>query len=76
MRAWFECSWDMERQRLFATAMATRRSPKRYLTIVGEAECISVLLAAGADPDSDNDYGVSPRSLAYTIANYDMPKFF
>src|SRR5437660_172287 len=42
----------------------------------GEAECISVLLEAGADPDEANDHGVSPRSLAFTIANYDARKFF
>jgi len=42
----------------------------------GEAECISVLLEAGADPDEANDYSVSPRSLAHTVANYDTRKFF
>jgi ankyrin repeat protein len=42
----------------------------------GEAECISALLEAGADPDNENDYGVSARSLAFTIANYDTRKFF
>ena len=42
----------------------------------GEAECISVLLQAGADSDEANDHGVSPRSLAHTIANYDTRKFF
>ncbi len=42
----------------------------------GEAECISVLLASGADPDQMNNHGVSPRSLAQTIANYDARKFF
>src|SRR3990170_4245251 len=42
----------------------------------GGPECISALLQAGADPDIANSYGVSPRSLAGTIANYDTRKFF
>lgn len=40
------------------------------------AECVSVLLSAGADPDMVNDYGVSPRALALSIGNYDVRKFF
>ncbi len=39
-------------------------------------ECVTVLLAAGADPDAMNNHGVSLRSLAHTIANYDAAKFF
>ncbi|WP_298330468.1 ankyrin repeat domain-containing protein [Asticcacaulis sp.] len=39
-------------------------------------ECISILLEAGADPDILNEHGVSPRSLAGTMANYDARKFF
>jgi ankyrin repeat protein len=42
----------------------------------GMAECVTTLLAAGADPDAANDHGVSPRSLAGTIANYDTGRFF
>jgi ankyrin repeat protein len=42
----------------------------------GGADCISVLLEAGANPDLMNDHGVSPRHLATTIANYDTRKFF
>ena len=42
----------------------------------GAAECVSVLLSAGADPDMENDHGVSPRSLALSIGNYDARKFF
>ena len=30
------------------------------------------LLAAGADPDHENRHGVSPKILAFTIANYDV----
>jgi ankyrin repeat protein len=42
----------------------------------GGPDCISLLLDAGADPDLANNYGVSPRSLAQNIANYDTRKFF
>ena len=42
----------------------------------GAAECVSVLLSAGADPDMVNDYGVSPRALALSIGNYDVRKLF
>ena len=42
----------------------------------GSAEVISILLEAGADPDAANKSGISPRSLAKTIANYDAAKFF
>ncbi|TJX51567.1 MAG: ankyrin repeat domain-containing protein [Mesorhizobium sp.] len=42
----------------------------------GGAEAITPLLDAGADPDAANVHGVSPRSLAVTIANYDTAKFF
>jgi ankyrin repeat protein len=42
----------------------------------GAADCISVLLDAGANPDLANDHGVSPRSLAASISNYDTRTFF
>jgi ankyrin repeat protein len=42
----------------------------------GGAEVISTLLEAGANPDAENKSGISPRSLANTIANYDTEKFF
>ena len=38
----------------------------------GRGELIEILLAAGADPDIENNHGVSPRSLADRIANYDV----
>jgi ankyrin repeat protein len=41
----------------------------------GEGDTIAALLAAGADPDATNDSGVSPRSLASTIANYDVAQY-
>ena len=37
---------------------------------------IDALRAAGADPLKENDHGVSPVSLARTIANYDVAKCF
>lgn len=30
----------------------------------------------GANPDIENNNGVSPKSLARTIANYDVRRFF
>jgi uncharacterized protein len=42
----------------------------------GEGSVVMALLEAGADPEKRNFHGVSPRSLANTIANYDVRKFF
>lgn len=42
----------------------------------GNGEIIKALLVAGANPDSENNHGVSPRSLASTIGNYDVAQFF
>ena len=42
----------------------------------GDGGAISALLAAGADPHAKNQSDVSPVSLARTIANYDVAKFF
>lgn len=39
-------------------------------------EIIKILLKAGANPDSENNSGVSPRKLADKIANYDLEKYF
>jgi len=38
----------------------------------GSSSAIIALKAAGADLDLPNTSGVSPRSLAATIANYDV----
>jgi uncharacterized protein len=38
----------------------------------GEGGTIRLLLAAGADPNRDNVHGLSPRTLAGRIANYDV----
>lgn len=42
----------------------------------GEGEMIALLLACGADPDLANTHDVSPRSLANTIANHDVARWF
>lgn len=42
----------------------------------GEGEVVTVLLAGGADPDLQNFSGISPRSLAATITNFDLMRFF
>lgn len=40
-----------------------------------DGEVIRVLLASGADPDLENNHGISPRRLAETVANYDLKRF-
>ncbi len=42
----------------------------------GRGELIQLLREAGADPNRQNKHGVSPLSLARTIANYDVRQFF
>ena len=42
----------------------------------GEGIVIALLRQAGADPKKANAYGVSPVSLARTIANYDVAQYF
>jgi uncharacterized protein len=42
----------------------------------GNGELIALLRAAGADPRRKNASGISPLSLARTIANYDIRQFF
>ena len=42
----------------------------------GRGELISLLLAHGADPDSLNGSGASPRTPASMIANFDVAQFF
>jgi ankyrin repeat protein len=43
---------------------------------VGKENAVEVLLQLGANPDLENNHGVSPRKLANRIANYDVRKFF
>ena len=42
----------------------------------GDGDVIQLLRSSGADPNLSNNYGVSPISLARSIANYDVAKFF
>ncbi|MCO5946244.1 ankyrin repeat domain-containing protein [Mucilaginibacter flavidus] len=42
----------------------------------GDGYFIETLISKGASVDIMNDYDVSPKSLAETIANYDTRKFF
>lgn len=42
----------------------------------GDGTGIKLLLAAGADPKLENNYGVSPKSLSEKIGNYDSKPFF
>ena len=42
----------------------------------GNGSVIQLLRQAGADPHVKNKHGVSPVSLARTIANYDVAQFF
>ena len=47
------------------------------------APCVRFTLLGGnpgpahhRDPDAENNYGASPRSLASKVANYDLMRFF
>jgi uncharacterized protein len=42
----------------------------------GDGSLIKLLLSAGANPNLHNRNGVSPESLARTIANYDVAQYF
>ena len=42
----------------------------------GRGAMIELLLDAGADPESINNHGQTPRGLARLIANYDVEQFF
>ena len=42
----------------------------------GRGELVTILLTHGADPDSPNNSGASPRTAAAMIANYDVAQFF
>ena len=41
-----------------------------------DGEIVSLLLAAGSDPDAKNNYGMSPRAIAEIVANCDLKRFF
>ncbi len=42
----------------------------------GRGDLIALLRAHGADPNLENDSGVSPLGLARTIANFDVAQHF
>lgn len=42
----------------------------------GRGEMIKLLIDSGANVEMKNYAGVSPKELAYKIANYDVKKFF
>ncbi len=42
----------------------------------GRGELIRLLRARGANPHHSNNHGISPLSLARTIANFDVRQFF
>jgi ankyrin repeat protein len=49
---------------------------KAVFSSKGDGAVIKLLRDAGADPHAANSSGVSPLSLARTIANYDVAQFF
>jgi ankyrin repeat protein len=46
------------------------------MTSRGQGDVICLLRAAGADPCAKNNAGISPVSLARTIANFPLAQFF
>jgi ankyrin repeat protein len=46
------------------------------MTTRGQGDVICLLRAAGADPCAKNNAGISPVSLARTIANFPLAQFF
>jgi len=46
------------------------------LSFQGSGEVVQALLSAGANPDIENHHGNSPRSIAETIADYDVAQYF
>jgi ankyrin repeat protein len=42
----------------------------------GKGEVIKLLISKGANPNNENESGVSPFGLAKKIANYDIAQFF
>ena len=42
----------------------------------GRGDTILALLAAGADPDAENNHGTSPRTGALRIGHYDVAQYF
>ena len=42
----------------------------------GFPDNIILLLKSGANPDKENNYGISPKELAETINNYDVKQYF
>ena len=42
----------------------------------GDGDVIQALRRAGSNADAENKSGVSPRSLAQSIANYDVKQYF
>jgi ankyrin repeat protein len=42
----------------------------------GDGSVISILRKAGANASHSNSYGVTPLSLARSIGNYDLARFF
>ncbi|MHA4895358.1 ankyrin repeat domain-containing protein [Pedobacter sp. PWIIR3] len=42
----------------------------------GRGEVIKLLLSKGANPNNQNNFGISPIKLAETIANYDVSQYF
>jgi ankyrin repeat protein len=43
---------------------------------LGKGEMIKLLLSKGANPENENDSGISPKQLANTITNYDLAKYY
>jgi hypothetical protein len=65
------------RPRVLAGAGVVGWAEQKDLDLRDDAKAVNLrALAAGADRDRQNSYGISSLALANTIANYDVRKFF
>jgi len=72
VRALIKCGANAELKDVFGNTPLFRA----VFSSTGNGEIINCLIEAGANPDSKNKHDVSPKSLAESIGNYDLAKFF
>ncbi|MCQ3829148.1 ankyrin repeat domain-containing protein [Microbulbifer elongatus] len=72
VRALIKCGANTEVKDVFGNTPLFRA----VFSSNGNGDIINFLIEDGADPESKNKHDVSPKSLAESIGNYDITKFF